>query len=223
MPLGTISGLCRRPARTGTCAVVNHLAGENRWAPPLFAGGTGEEVGDRYQGNLVGDDPVAAWDDSAAAAATAVDGPDALDRIVRLSFGDVPGHEYAMQLFADLLVHGWDLAHAIGAEERLDPELVDACAAWFAGVADAHCAAGAVPARRRRRVPTRRPSCSHTSDAPRPRPADTPAGAATAGSRLVVTKRTPTDWPSDAADRVVGGVPAGCARRLVAAVAGLGA
>ena len=29
-------------------------------------------------------------------------------------------------------MHAWDLARAIGADDRLDPELVDACATWFA-------------------------------------------------------------------------------------------
>jgi hypothetical protein len=49
-----------------------------------------------------------------------------------------------MQLFADMLIHGWDLARAIGADERLDPELVAVLAAWFADKADAYRAAGAV-------------------------------------------------------------------------------
>jgi uncharacterized protein (TIGR03086 family) len=128
-------------------ALVNHVVGENRWAVPLFAGGTIQEVGDRFDGDLLGNDPAAAWDDSAAAAIVAVDEPAAMDRIVHLSFGDFPGREYAMQLLADLVVHGWDLARATGADERIDPELVDVCRAWFAGVADAYRSAGAVAAR----------------------------------------------------------------------------
>jgi uncharacterized protein (TIGR03086 family) len=128
-------------------ALVNHVAGENRWAVPLFAGSTVQEVGDRFDGDLLGRDPVAAWDESAAAAGAAVDDPDAMDRTVHLSFGDFPGREYAMQLMADLLVHGWDLARGIGADEQMDPELVDVCRAWFGSVADAYRSAGAVAAR----------------------------------------------------------------------------
>jgi uncharacterized protein (TIGR03086 family) len=128
-------------------ALVNHVVGENRWAVPLFAGGTVQEVGDRLDGDLLGADPVAAWDESAAAASVAVDDPDAMDRTVHLSFGDFPGREYAMQLMADLLVHGWDLARGIGADDRLDPELVDVCRAWFADIADAYRSAGAVAPR----------------------------------------------------------------------------
>lgn len=33
--------------------------------------------------------------------------------------------------FMDVLVHTWDLAHATGQDESLDPDLVDACSAMF--------------------------------------------------------------------------------------------
>jgi hypothetical protein len=52
-----------------------------------------------------------------------------------------------MQLMADLLVHGWDLAHAIEADERMDPELVDVVRGWFGGVAEAYRSSGAVAPR----------------------------------------------------------------------------
>jgi uncharacterized protein (TIGR03086 family) len=67
-----------------------------------------------------------------------------MDRTVHLSFGDFPGREYAMQLFADHLIHAWDLARAIGADERLDAELVAACTTWFAPVEEAYRSAGAI-------------------------------------------------------------------------------
>jgi uncharacterized protein (TIGR03086 family) len=124
--------------------LVNHLVSENRWAPPIFAGRTIAEVGDRFEGDLLGDDPRAAWDDSAREAVAAVRGDGALDRTVHLSAGDVPGREYAMQLFADTVIHGWDLARAIGADERLDPELVEACASWFATMEEQYRNWGAV-------------------------------------------------------------------------------
>lgn len=127
--------------------LVNHVVGENLWAVPLFAGATIAEVGDRFDGDLLGEDPVAAWDESAAAAIAAVDGPDAMDTTVHLSFGDFPGSEYAMQLFADLLIHGWDLARATGQPDGMDPNLVAICSGWFAGVAEGYRAGGAVAPR----------------------------------------------------------------------------
>lgn len=124
--------------------LVNHVVGENRWVVPLFEGGTIADVGDRLDGDLLGDDPVDAWDDSAATALAVLDDPSAMDRTVHLSFGDFPGSEYAMQLFADLLIHGWDLATATGRPTALDPALVAACAAWFAPMQDAYRQGGAV-------------------------------------------------------------------------------
>lgn len=111
--------------------LVHHLVEEEVWAPPLFAGAAIAQVGGRFDGDLLGADPVAALDAAAAAAAAAVCAEGALDRTVHLSFGDHPGHEFAMQLAADHLVHSWDLARAVGADEALDAEVVDAIAGWF--------------------------------------------------------------------------------------------
>jgi uncharacterized protein (TIGR03086 family) len=124
--------------------LVNHVVYENRWAVPLFAGKTVADIADTYDGDLLGADPVAAWRESAAEARAAIDTSDAMTRTVHLSFGDVTGADYGHQLVADLLVHGWDLARAIGADESLDAALVDHVAAWFAGWEDGYRAAGAV-------------------------------------------------------------------------------
>jgi len=127
--------------------LVNHVLAENLWAPPLFAGSTIGEVGDRFDGDVLGADPHGSWRAASADALAAADAPGAMDRTVHLSFGDFPGREYAMQLFADHLIHAWDLARAIGADERLDPDLVEACAAWFAGMEEGYRSAGAIAAR----------------------------------------------------------------------------
>ncbi len=112
-------------------ALVNHIVNEERWTPALLGGSTVEDVGGRFDGDLLGDDPVAAVDDAAAAALAAVRAEGAVEGVVHLSFGDHPGREYAMQLAADHLVHTWDLARAIGADEKLDPQAVDAVLDWF--------------------------------------------------------------------------------------------
>lgn len=106
--------------------LVNHLVYEARWAPELFAGKTVDDVGDRYESDQLGDDPRHAWRDADADARAAIAEPGALDRTVHLSFADVPGSEYLDQLTLDLGVHSWDLARAIGADETIDPVLVDA-------------------------------------------------------------------------------------------------
>lgn len=124
--------------------LVNHLAGENRWMPPILAGLTVDDVGHALDGDLLGDDPVQAFDDSAEEALAAAGQPGVLDRTVHLSFGDVPGTEYARQLTADFLIHTWDLAKATGGDTRLDPELVNACLAWFPDEENAYRSAGLI-------------------------------------------------------------------------------
>jgi uncharacterized protein (TIGR03086 family) len=106
--------------------LVNHLVSEQLWVVPLMAGSTVAEVGDRFDGDVLGDDPVPRWDAAVAAAVDAFGAPGALDRTVNLSFGDVSAAEYAWQMTADLAIHAWDLAQGIGVHDRLDEEL---CAA----------------------------------------------------------------------------------------------
>jgi uncharacterized protein (TIGR03086 family) len=127
--------------------LVNHLVGEDLWVPPLLAGSTIAEVGDRFDGDVLGSDPKAAWTAASAEAVHAVGADGAMDRIVHLSFGDFPGGEYTLQLFADHLIHAWDLARAIGADEHLDEELVASCTTWFEATEEAYRSAGAIAAR----------------------------------------------------------------------------
>lgn len=112
--------------------LVNHLVYEQVWTPPMFAGATIEQIGDRFEGDLLGEHPVDAARAASAAAVAAVAQPGALARTVHLSFGDTPAEEYARQLSADHLIHSWDLAKGAGLPDRLDPQLVAEVAAWFA-------------------------------------------------------------------------------------------
>lgn len=112
-------------------ALVNHLVNEASWIPPLFEGETIADVGDRFDGDLLGDDPVAAWDDAAAAAMATMEGEGAMEQMVELSSGPTPGQEYASQLITDHLIHGWDLARATGQDEKFDPELMAFVEQWF--------------------------------------------------------------------------------------------
>lgn len=105
-------------------ALVNHLVTEQLWAPPLLEGATIDDVGDRFDGDQLGDDPVAAWAAAAAAAREAFAAPGALGRSVAVSHGPRPAEEYCQEMTLDLTVHAWDLARAITADERLDAALV---------------------------------------------------------------------------------------------------
>lgn len=103
--------------------VLNHVVSEHRWAPHLLHGETLAQVGNRYDGDVLGTDPVAGWDAAIAESLTAwSDASD--DQTVHLSFGAAPLSEYADQMLLDLAVHAWDLAQGAGISVRLDPHLV---------------------------------------------------------------------------------------------------
>lgn len=123
-------------------ALVNHVLNENLWAPPLLEGKTIAEVGDRFDGDQLGADPEASWSAAAASSLAAVREEGALDRVVHVSFGDIPGREYVSQLFCDHLIHGWDLARAIGADDTLDPDLVAVAYEFLAPQVDGWRSAG---------------------------------------------------------------------------------
>ncbi|PSK83562.1 uncharacterized protein (TIGR03086 family) [Murinocardiopsis flavida] len=113
--------------------LVNHLVTEQLWVPHLLSGGTIEDAGDKYDGDNLGEEPAATWAITAREARAAWLRPDVLDTTVHLSFGDSPASLYLWQMTFDLTVHAWDLARAIGADERIDPDLVEHVHEWAAG------------------------------------------------------------------------------------------
>ena len=113
--------------------LVNHIVYEDMWTPELFAGKTLEEVGTKFDGDLLGDDPKGVWARASKEAVSAVQDEGAMTRMVNVSWGQITGREYAEQLFLDHLIHGWDLAMGIGGDTSLDPELVEAC--WLSAKA----------------------------------------------------------------------------------------
>ena len=105
-------------------ALVNHLVYENLWMPPLLDGKNLADVGDQFEGDLLGDDPKAAWDASAKEVADAV-ATVSLERTVHLSYGDVSARHYVFEVMTDLAIHGWDLARGIGSDDTIDSEIVE--------------------------------------------------------------------------------------------------
>jgi uncharacterized protein (TIGR03086 family) len=112
-------------------ALVNHLVYEARWAPPLLDGQTIEQVGGQFDGDLLGADPKSSYDDALSALKSAVEAPGATEGTVHLSYGETPAAEYLAQLTGDFVVHSWDLARGIEADDSLDPDLV----AWVDEIA----------------------------------------------------------------------------------------
>jgi uncharacterized protein (TIGR03086 family) len=124
--------------------LTNHVVAEELWMVPLLRGSTIAEVGDQFDGDVLGEDPASAAR-SASAAALAV----AQERLpaggpVHLSYGEEDAAEYAWQLAADHLIHGWDLAKGTGQDTAMDPALVTAVAGWFAAREGQYRESGAI-------------------------------------------------------------------------------
>ncbi len=132
-------------------------------------GSTIAEVGDRLDGDLLGEDPRTSALDAASQATAVVAETLPTNGKVHLSYGDEDMTEYVAQLAADHLIHGWDLAAATGGDTDLDPDLVADVAAWFAEREDSYRSAGAVAGTGGRGGRRTSRSCSRRSGA-------TPAG-----------------------------------------------
>ncbi len=103
---------------------VNHYAYDNAWVPDLLAGRTIDEVGkDRFDGDLLGDDPrgnIARISGAAIDAAKQVTDPAAP---VHCSWGDAPTDNYFWQLNIARTVAAVDVARHLGVDCPLSEEL----------------------------------------------------------------------------------------------------
>src|SRR5450631_4587146 len=111
--------------------LVNHVVSEELWAAPLLRGQTIEQVGNQFDGDVLGDDPQGRARTAAEEAVAIVDAIVPVGGSVQLSYGEEDMGEYVRQLCADHLIHGWDLAAATGGDTSMDPELVAEVGAWF--------------------------------------------------------------------------------------------
>jgi uncharacterized protein (TIGR03086 family) len=123
--------------------LVNHVVTANVTAEHLLHGATRDETVAMIGADLVGDDPPGAFERSVAAQAAAFRESGALDLTVHHPAFDMPATQLLDFRIGDMLVHAWDLARAIGADETLDPALVDAVLASLLPLEAALPASGA--------------------------------------------------------------------------------
>lgn len=91
----------------------------------LLAGATRDDVVALIGTDHLGSDAMASCAAAAAEQIEAFRAPGALERIVPHPAFDMPGRQLLDFRIGDTLLHTWDLARAIGADDRLDAELVD--------------------------------------------------------------------------------------------------
>jgi uncharacterized protein (TIGR03086 family) len=105
-------------------ALVAHVVDEQRWVPYLLGGGSVADAGDRFADDPLHEDAQGAWSRASGAAREAFAADGALDQHVSLSYGDTSARDYLWEMTVDAAIHAWDLARGIGADDRLDAELV---------------------------------------------------------------------------------------------------
>lgn len=105
--------------------IVNYHAYDDAWVPDMLAGKTMDEAGrEKFDGDLLGEDPLASFRAIVAKACSAAEGLDDLERTVHLSFGDYTAREYLWQINGFRGLRAVDIARVIGADTTLPDELV---------------------------------------------------------------------------------------------------
>jgi uncharacterized protein (TIGR03086 family) len=101
--------------------LLGHMIEEHRYAAPLLHGQDLETASQIVEGSRslpvdggIGANRAEEWDEAAVESADAFSADGALDRTVELSRGTTAVRDYIKEMTFDLVVHGWDLATAIG-------------------------------------------------------------------------------------------------------------
>jgi uncharacterized protein (TIGR03086 family) len=116
--------------------LVSHVVGGNAMSVAMLDGASREDATPFLAGLPLGEDPVATFRDGAAAQIAAFEADGAMDRMVSHPMMDMPGSQAIQFRIGDLALHTWDLARAIGADETLNPELVEVVYERMAPMAD---------------------------------------------------------------------------------------
>ena len=103
--------------------LVNHLVGGAGGVKTTFEGAAPQSSAGV---DLLGDDPLRSFDDAVAGAVGALSAPRALSKTLQTRVGETPATNFAFARMQEMLIHGWDLAVALGQDATLDEELVEA-------------------------------------------------------------------------------------------------
>jgi uncharacterized protein (TIGR03086 family) len=99
-------------------ALINHIVGGQHF---FTAGMEGAEVGEAP--DFAAGDYLAAFDQAATKCVATFQADGALEKTVKLPFGQFPGAAFMGLAVTDTFQHAWDLAKATGQDTNLAPEL----------------------------------------------------------------------------------------------------
>ncbi|MCH6159997.1 TIGR03086 family metal-binding protein [Streptomyces marispadix] len=133
--------------------LVNHMARGNLNYAALALGCTSAQFLRLRDADALGADPLGAYLRSVEECAAAFARPGVLESVLDYPPGPVSGRQALAVRTADSVVHTWDLARAVGADETLDAALV----AWTgAHLDDIYAGLAVAPADRESSAPARR-------------------------------------------------------------------
>jgi uncharacterized protein (TIGR03086 family) len=110
------AGWTARDVAGHAIAVVEHV--------PFRLGGPPARDPFTDPATIAGADPADAFRPVRDKTMRALDSRGALATVVRVSMGTMTVDEYLVPLARDAVIHAWDIAHAAGIDDRLDPDLV---------------------------------------------------------------------------------------------------
>jgi uncharacterized protein (TIGR03086 family) len=99
--------------------IINHVVGGQYFFAAMMRG-------EQPQGeapDFAAGDYLSAYDEGSAACLAAFQADGAMERVVTLPFGQLPGSAFIGLATTDTLTHGWDIARATGQPSDLSPDL----------------------------------------------------------------------------------------------------
>ena len=112
-----------------TRELLNHFIGSSLMMASAGGGAAAESMSGTEavagMGDLVGDDPSAAYRAASERAKAAFSAPGALGEMWKLPFGEVPGAVALNIHLMETMTHGWDIAKSTGQLDRLDNDLAE--------------------------------------------------------------------------------------------------
>jgi uncharacterized protein (TIGR03086 family) len=111
--------------------VVNHVVGQSFRHVRLLEGGSLEEYQKVREDDFLGEEPLASWARGNREYDAAYARPGSLEKVLEFHWGPTTGRELLFWRTFEMTVHTWDLARGIGANDRLDEDLVVAMLAGY--------------------------------------------------------------------------------------------